>query len=266
MNYISEQFVKNDSYRYTLSIRFKTDGFSFMIRDDRQLLRLKELEYSINNDISYFLLQEECLNWDYKKVYLLPEQKEKILIPESFFKPELLSSIYSLSMPLKKEEKIVYNHFPPLHCYIAQSCNTHLVELFKTHYPKAYIISPLYPWFYNILLRTTPDECELFLNINDHYFDMIVLDRREISFFNTFNYDTISDIVYYILNALEQFGIKDVFTTHLCGKLGNDSSILEKYLPNVTYWGMEELMRLCNSNSNEQSYYINQSAIHQCEL
>lgn len=268
MNYISEQFVEENSYQYTLSIRCSTDGFSFMVRNDKQLLILKNIDCSAQDTVQWKLIleQESILKVTYKTVFILLEQKNKILIPENYFKADQLAQLYSMSIPLDKNETIIYNHFEPFHCYIAQGCDQEFVQCLRTHFPQAHLLSSTYSWFQAILPHLTSEQCDLFLNISQQSFDMIIIDNHELIFFNSFHYVTMTDMIYYILNTLEQLGMKTITSTYICGKYDHQIKLIETYLPEITYLGMEELMRLCNLNNYEQSYYINQSVIHQCEL
>lgn len=82
--YIDHTFVKENSTQYILSIRYSTDGLSFCIHDhNNKLLAFFYQPFSLDTKdaviakVKKIIVDEEVLNLKYKKVYILPCNKEK---------------------------------------------------------------------------------------------------------------------------------------------------------------------------------------------
>ena len=81
--YIDHTFVKENSTQYILSIRYSTDGLSFCIHDhNNKLLVFFYQPFSLDTKdaviakVKKIIVDEEVLNLKYKKVYILPCNKE----------------------------------------------------------------------------------------------------------------------------------------------------------------------------------------------
>lgn len=86
--YIDSNFIKENSSQYILSIRYSTDGLSFCVHNhNHQLLVFFFQPYQLDSQdaviakVKKIMVEDELLNLKYKKVYILPCQKEKILLP-----------------------------------------------------------------------------------------------------------------------------------------------------------------------------------------
>ncbi|MGL5681508.1 MAG: DUF3822 family protein [Marinifilaceae bacterium] len=266
MNYISERFVEANSTQYTLSIRLQADGFSFMARDEESLLALKERRLISEEDtLETLLLSEPMLLLPYRKCYIFVENKDKIIIPEVFFNPETVSKVFALSCPVLPGSTLVYNHVKSVYAYVVQAWDTAITSLVAKHFPTAKMVNELSAIGFNFKDGVS-NSCRLLIDIHANHFNFIILENKELLFYNAFGYNTTTDIIYYILNTLQQVAIKEISDCYVTGVIPQGMAMLEKYIPNITYKGAEELMRLCNLNGKEQAKYINHLTMHECEL
>ena len=108
VHYIDRDFLKENSLRYFLSIRYATDGLSFCVHDSRNNRLLVfffqpfylESQESVIAKLKQLIEENHLLQLRYQKVFLLPCQKEKILVPQTLFDSQLLPKLYQICFPL----------------------------------------------------------------------------------------------------------------------------------------------------------------------
>ena len=82
------------------------------------------------------------------------------------------------------------------------------------------------------------DTEQIFLDIQDNYFDLLFIRDSGIQLFNTFSYQATTDIVYFLLNCIKECGInQEKAHLSICGPALKDNKLkelLSLYLP-VSY-------------------------------
>ena len=72
------------------------------------------------------------------------------------------------------------------------------------------------------------DEKKLFINVNKNYFEIIVLDNHNLEFYNTFEYQTKEDFIYFVLFTIEQLKLDpETIQTKLMGEISKDDELFE---------------------------------------
>jgi hypothetical protein len=79
-----------------------------------------------------------------------------------------------------------------------------------------------------------------FVNITENDFEIVVLKNKKLSLFNTFNFNTKEDFIYYILFTAEQLNLNpEKVTLVLLGDIDETSElykILFKYIRNIQFY------------------------------
>ena len=276
--YINNDFIKEHSLRYYLSIRYATDGLSFCIHDsknDRLLILFHQPFYVENNEVALekakqILEENAYLNLRFQKVFLLTCQKEKLLIPKDFFKEELLIQFYQTCFPLHKNEMFLPQEIKALESYIIETLPINFVTFLKQQYPTISIVSNAFSFIKQSLTNLGNSKYHLFLDLHHLYFDLLLTRGTEILLFNSFHHQSISDIAYYAINCLQQHEIHPHDLKTICsGNLVNEptfSEILEKYLPHLSIQNDSFLREIIPNKDLNYSNFIHLLNIHQCEL
>jgi hypothetical protein len=89
------------------------------------------------------------------------------------------------------------------------------------------------------------DEKKMFIHINSGHFEIIVVQNQKLLLFNSFDYNTPEDFLYYILFTAEQLNLNpENFPLELIGTIDTESDyfkIAYKYIRNVALIDVEEL-------------------------
>ena len=94
-------------------------------------------------------------------------------------------------------------------------------------------------------INTQKQEKKMFVHLNKGHFEIVVTQHQKLVFFNSFDYKTPEDLLYYILFTAEQLGMNpDYFTLEILGKIEVESNfygIMYKYIRNVSLLDVEDL-------------------------
>ncbi|MDL2251602.1 DUF3822 family protein [Odoribacter sp. OttesenSCG-928-J03] len=274
--YSDTDFVKENSNQYILSIRFTTDGLSFCIHESSGKLlvfSLKPHTLTSQDEIiaktKQAIAEDELLKLKYKKVYINPCQKEKILIPAHIFNKNHLPDLFRLCVPTDKNDHLLYRKIRILEAYIAESLPRNFVTFLTTKYQSLCVVNSAYPFIINSLSSTLLNTHHLFIDIHETYFDMLITKDAEMILFNSFQYNAIPDLIYYVLQCIKKTGIKaDKLRTVISGNLVNDPKLyqlLSNYIPEISFLEDSNLEQLVKNEELNSSCFVHLLSMHQCE-
>lgn len=274
--YSDPSFIKENSSQYILSIRYATDGLSFCVHNQtNKLLVFFFQPYHLDSQdaviakVKKIIVDEDVLRLSYKKVYVVPCQREKVLIPAHLFDKKTVADMYRICFQPQKNDTLLYRKIKVLESYIVEALPRSFVNFLTTRYPSLCIVDSAYPFIINSLTGILFNTDQLFIDIHDQYFDLLLTRNAEPMLFNSFNYGSVTDILYYILNALQQCQVdKNVLQTTVSGNLVDDPRLQEafgKYIPNVSILNYAPLSQLVRSEELNNSCFVHLLNIHRCE-
>jgi hypothetical protein len=93
----------------------------------------------------------------------------------------------------------------------------------------------------NLLKETSNSESvKMYVHVENDIFQIVVVRAKKIEFFNTFNYKTKEDFIYYILFTAEQLNLNpEELQLYLLNTIEKDSELYEivyKYIKNVHFF------------------------------
>lgn len=96
-----------------------------------------------------------------------------------------------------------------------------------------------------LIASKNKDEKKMFIHINSGHFEIVVVQNQKLLLFNSFDYNTPEDFIYYILFTAEQLNLNpENFPLELIGNINIESDyfkIAYKYIRNVSLIDVEDL-------------------------
>lgn len=274
--YLDSNFIKENSSQYILSIRYATDGLSFCIHDQTNKLlaffyqpfHLEGMD-AVIACVKQILVENELLNLKYRKVFVLPCTKEKMLLPAHVFNKDHLADMYRLCLQPEKNDTLVYRKIRMIESYMVEAVPRSFITFLTARYSSLCIVNSAYPFIINSLSNILFNTDHLFIDIQDQYFDLLLTHSNEILLFNSFSYGSVTDLIYYALNCLQQCNVsKDKLQTSISGNLVNDPMLLENlsnYIPNISIPNYVPLSQLVKNKELNNSSFVHLLNIHKCE-
>ncbi len=249
VNLIDESFDTNKSNEYHLSILASENGFAYAILD--------------TNTNKYLVLQNATtLKGVIEQIQHLPlgrgatvtcavAHNKFTLIPSALFDEENKESLLGFNHEVKSDEEIFSNTLHNLEAKNLFTVSKSLVAEIRKQFPNANFIHSSTSFIEGLLVQHKNNSGKkVFANFHsplsserevggEAYFEIVILDGKELLFSNAFSYKTPEDIAYYILFVYEQLNLNpEMIELVLSGeieKTAKEHSLLYTYIRNVKF-------------------------------
>ena len=244
---IDNNFDKNITTSYFLSIQLALDGFSFCVLDpiSNEYILFYHKNISINESLfgvtDSEIANNEYLQLPYQKTFVLFQTKHNTLIPSSLFdekqKEDYLNFCFN---PNKYEEEITFSHkIKMADSYCIFSIPEKFSDLLSSKFSNVFYFNQTIPFIESALLNTTfnTDQHLVYINVQNSCFDIIIIAGNNLKLHNTFNFHNKKEFLYYTLLVFEQLKL-NTHTSHiyLSGRVSKTDdiySMLKKYIKHV---------------------------------
>jgi len=203
LQFSHKDFIEGNSADYILSICQTADGLSFSIHDEngvllglfsKKLLTYKEilLEYKTN----------KYLNKGYKKVFFAYCNKEKLLIPKEIYDANISQELLKVSVK-QKDKYYRSSEISKMQAYVVEFIPLlfdNIISIINTN-NKIYSTNIIVPFINRILTKDSGSA--IYIDIHPSYFDLVINIQGKIIFYNSYDYETPTDIVYYAIYAIK---------------------------------------------------------------
>lgn len=207
-----------------LSIQISLSGLSFCILDRNELRvdYLKQVNFknkvtpeAVLDRLTAYINTEPIFEQDFDKVLILYQNDLSNLVPEEFFEADNAADYLKFSNRILKTDFISHdkielnksiNVFVP---YV--NINNYLFEVFgEFEYKHASSVL-----IENILKQQKfPYSDELHINVDQYSFELVAIKKGELLLYNSFEYFSREDFIYYVLFTMEQLKL-DPETTQI---------------------------------------------------
>ena len=277
--FVNSSFDKNKTKEYTLSIQVCLDGFSFsIVNENKKCIALnKFIPFKINSDnnpLNSFIeivRNHELLNLCFKDVFILWISSQVMIIPSEFFSEDFAYESFQLSHNLDKDECLEWNELPELKSWIVFSFPKKSKEFIQSHFGNSKLYHHCLPFYRESLnQKIAENHPQVFMNIQNRFFHVIIPDQNGKHFINTFSYNASSDLAYYILNIFKQQKLNNERSKLIIdGAVQEDSNVillLKKYLGQIEVKSLPSEFRINNSIPlTEYNQFINLLNLSRCE-
>ena len=248
-----------------LTIHINENWLVFCVFSDDKLYSINKVGFLEKKSESFILKSIKKFLKTYSKnsnspdlIKLIYYNNQSSLVPK-----ELFDEKNSLNY-LKYNNKINFDDFAAndslindeiINVYIPYvKINNYIFEKFNSF--KYYHYSTLLIEEFRKRINSSFNEL-VFLNINDKFIDLIYFKKNKLNFYNSFNYKSNEDILYYLLFSLDQLSLdKEKKLISCYGKITLDSELYEllySYIKNIEiqeskFSDNDEYNNLINSN------------------
>ena len=232
-----------------LSIQLSLNGLSFCIlnTDNNTVtylkhfpLEKKQTPFELLDRVKHNFNTEEALQKNFKKVNVIHINELATLVPKPLFNESLLADYLKLNSKILKSDFITFDEImvnDTINVYIPYvNINNFIYDKFGDF---------TYKHFSTILIEELlniekhVNETKLFVNVSKTHFEIIVIKEGKLLLYNTFEYTTTEDFIYYILFTAEQLQLNpETVTLVLLGDIAKGDklySIAYKYIRNISF-------------------------------
>lgn len=174
----------------------------------------------------------------YDEIHILHSNNLNTFVPVALFDEEFMGSYLQYNNKVFETDFFTFDileKFEMNNVYIPyMNMNNFFIDKFGTFEYKhaaTILVTKLLEYSKNI------DERKMYVHCSEKHFEIIVVQNQKLLFFNSFEYNTKEDFLYYILFTAEQLQLNpEQFQLEFLGTISQDSELFEiayKYIRNV---------------------------------
>ena len=262
--------IQKGSYRKHLSIQFNLDGFSFCISNlaSKELHHFESYTFEqtvatpelLLKKIEQIVSENTLFNQEFETITVVHQNTLSTLVPSALFNEKELNSYLDYSIKTlatdyiafdslaQAEVKNVYVPYVNLNNFFFQKFGE-----FEYKHHATVLIDKL------LLHSKNNSNKQFFVNVSKHHLDIVVLEKGALLFYNSFQFTTKEDFIYYLLFTSEQLDLNpEEFLCYFIGDINTDSelyAITYQYIRNVDFIALENSFFDSEAEINNHSYY-----------
>lgn len=258
-SYFSKLFilVGRASLQYCI---LDTDKNAFVALADFRPASPPKSRESFYSDVKQLVSEEEILQKKYPSVVIGIDTDIHTLVPTPLFDQDHDKKYLEFNFGLNGDEQIMSDRLEEIEAYNVYAIPSGLINFLQAHYKDAAIFhrtSALFRAVQHHQKAFTGQAC-MFLNVRDQFIDLISFNGPSLNYFNSYSCLSREDMLYYILNALDQLKLSPDQVHLVISGIFEDGSeshlMLEKYIQTVSYSG--------SLNSFDYSPLLKQLPLH----
>ena len=142
------------------------------------------------------------------------------IIPASLYDPAIKDEYFMLNHKLSEEYIVSNNKLNDPDSYIIFDVRKDIFDLVCKRFPEASLSHQVRPLIHSAFIQMTgSDKRYIQVNIEDTYFNLFIINKGKLEFFNSFKFRNNADILYYLLNSFNRFDIGIDEPVYLSGKI-----------------------------------------------
>ncbi len=236
----------NSTENYELSVQVSFDRVSFCILDTvrNKFVMIRSFDAEDNKyfnapKIDEILHNDDFLTKRYKRVSCVLPSPKFTLVPSPLYDPGKKDEYFTFNHNLEEGNVVLADRLTDPDSFLVFSVSRSISELMNSYYPGAHLHHQIKLLVDNTSpVRKSVKGNYIHIHIERDFFNLIVFKDNSLKFCNSFAYRNISDILYYVLNAFKNLGIRQEETLHLSGsteKYDDLSSSFSLYVRNIRF-------------------------------
>jgi Protein of unknown function (DUF3822) len=269
-SFVDESFDIRNANSYVLNLQIDLNKVLLAVYDVARNKFIALEHFTLQNCFDFELLaqtldmlakQSKLWNGKYKTVNLILVNAFSTLVPKALYEEDRKKLFLKFNFPLQGNEMVCDNTLKQTDAI----CVFALPFTIKQKVEMAYNVANVnYFHFSSSLLDTVmlnsknQTDKRVYVNIQQQHFEIIVIENRNLIFYNSFNYFTAEDFMYYLLFVCEQLHINpEQMAVLLMGDIERNSNLyalLQKYVRNISF--------LDRNNVVEYSHQLQRLPLH----
>ncbi|MFI1744078.1 DUF3822 family protein [Thalassobellus sediminis] len=197
-----------------LSIQISLSGLSFctLQRDSNTITSLKYFDFNkklntleLLDKLQHIFNTEEELQDNFNNVSIIHDNELSTLVPKALFNEDCLADYLKFNSKILKSDFITFDNIlinDSVNVYVPYiNINNFIYDKFGEFtfkHASTVLIEQI------LLIEKNSDKTKVYVNINKSNFEIVVVNNTSLIFYNTFEYKTKEDFIYYLLFTAEQ--------------------------------------------------------------
>jgi hypothetical protein len=219
-DYTSPGFGAASSAHCSLNMLIGTEGFSWVAWGKHSAIQTLQRRHfakpgrdfkEVETRIRTIFGSEPAFTYTYADVSCAFSNLNATLVPRRLFTADDLPAYFKLLLR-PADYEYHYDPLPEFDCYLVYAVEPVVTRLCKQYFPALHIshlaTSLLKTW----QIATPADDYRVFLNTRNQQAQIAVFDRQNLLYYNAFQFENDSDLLYFVLLAYDQFRLSPEIT------------------------------------------------------
>ncbi len=253
LDFIEDSFIRKNATLYDLSALIGTDRFSFLVLDKNQnIIVLRSYSLEENADIKAFFrktfLQDDILSLNFASTKVAINNSKHTLVPSSLYLEKEKATLLQNMVELHPSEKVNTDDLNFIDVKNVYAINQEIEDLINESFNNLKIFHGSTAFIQGAYFLTEKQESfHMYINVLNRKLDILLFEKKDLMFNNTFAFHNVKDFVYYVMLVLDQFKINpESIPVYLCGQIMRESEVFKllfRYIKNVYFLDAPEQLR-----------------------
>lgn len=252
-----------------LSIQISLNGLSFCIlnTDSNTIVFLKEIStdkketpYKILDLLIDAFETEQALQTTFNDIQVIHENELATLVPKALFQEDNLADYLKFNSKILRSDFISYDYIE-----INQSVNVYVPYVNINNYIYEQFGAFSYRHFSTILIERILEkeqaetDTKMYVHVQNSHFEIVVIKQGKLLLYNSFEYSTKEDFIYYVLFTAEQLQLNpdELILVFLGNVSDNDAlhSIAYKYIRHIRFASRKDSYKFLEKPKSNHAYF-----------
>lgn len=276
-----KSFNENLTSSYILSLQLSLHELVFSIYHPENNKYVALQAYHFNNlevnsgpivNIDKILKENSWLGPKWESVNIIYSGNKNTIIPLPLFKEDKFETYLKFNHPVDEKSHLAYNAIKSLQAANVFSMPEELAIQVKRLWPNCQIfhLSSVLIESLGINYKNKTDDNTLYVNLRSDSFDVTYFKSNKLHFYNSFQYKTPEDFIYFLLSGIEQLGLNPE-TAHivLMGDIDKSTPyyhMVYRYIRHIEFIDRNDTFKYSHvlNEIMQHKYYVLFNAL-QCE-
>ena len=264
-SFVDKRLTAETATRARRLIVAGADGLSLaVVSENGDIWALQAWNFQGSNDteqhIRMLMGQESTLQLQFETSKWAWAGPQVTLTPRRLFHADHLPDYFKILLPPGGSYHYAYESLPVFDCYLVYAVETSLQGLTEQHRSREVLVQHLsYALIQAFHHLADHSEHQIFVHFRFQSLQITVFERRNLVFFNSFQFQHANDALYFILLAFEQFKLNPLdLPLVLSGNLVEDSEIfrlLKRYFRTIRFAPLPSSVQLPQSAVELPAHY-----------
>lgn len=234
-----------------LTVQVSSNGMTFSSFDtlNHNILSVDEVIFDGANaetTVEKTLKEHAVFQESYDEVVVLHENNLATFVPQPLFNEQYIGSYLQYNTKVFETDFFDYDTISSYSMHTVYVPNVTINNAFESHFGKL-----SYKHVHTVLvsrlldLSKNVDDKRMFVHMSKNHFEIIIVQNQHLMLFNSFDYKTPEDLIYYLLFTAEQLNMNpESFRLEFIGDIAENDAyfkIAYKYIRNVSIFDITDL-------------------------
>ena len=256
-----------------LTIQVSLNGLSFCVFDTltEKPILLQNIHFNsfqrsskIEDLFASVFRENPELSNRYDEILIIHSNNLSTFVPTALFDEEFLGSYLQYNTKVFETDFFTFDELPNYemnNVYIPYvNMNNFFIDQygsFDYKHANSILVSKL------LDLSKNNEERKMFVHVSESHFEIIVLQNQKLHLYNSFEYKTPEDFIYYLLFTAEQLQLNpENFKLELLGSIVEDDALYQiafKYIRNISLFDVSDFKNPLTEKENREHFILLQS-------